>query len=71
MPVGFGASIAFSKSGEAKIGPSEDSFCRICSPIAWLWVKKAAKTKWHQQWTAAVHWQPTIPKSDRLAIDPA
>ena len=24
---------------QAKIGPSEDSFCRICRPIAPLWVK--------------------------------
>ncbi len=34
--VGLGASIA-------KIGPSEDSFCRICSPIARLWGKKTVK----------------------------
>src|SRR3989338_2809046 len=30
-------------SVEAKIGPSEDSFCRICSPIARLWGKKTVK----------------------------
>ena len=28
---------------QAKIGPSEDSFCRICRPIAPLWVKKTVK----------------------------
>ncbi|MFY3383075.1 class I SAM-dependent methyltransferase [Paracidovorax sp. MALMAid1276] len=27
----------------AKVGPSEDSFCRICSPIARLWGKKSVK----------------------------
>ncbi len=41
--------------------PSEDSFRRICSPIAPLWGKKTVK-----KWTAAVHLQPTISKSDRL-----
>ena len=35
-PVGLGAS-------KAKIGHSEDSFCRICRPIAPLWVKKTVK----------------------------
>ena len=35
-PVGLGASIA-------KIDPSEDSFRRICSPIAQLWGKKTVK----------------------------
>jgi hypothetical protein len=32
-------------SVEAKIGPSEDSFCRICSPIARLWGKKTVFSK--------------------------
>ena len=36
QPVGLMASIA-------RIGPSEDSFCRICRPIAPLWVKKTVK----------------------------
>ncbi|MFZ3125719.1 MAG: hypothetical protein WA129_11595 [Acidovorax sp.] len=53
--VGLGASIA-------KMGPSEDRFCRICSPIARLWGKNDDGKKW----TAAVHLQPTISKSDRL-----
>ena len=35
-PVGLGASIARS-------GTSEDSFCRICRPIAQLWDKKPVK----------------------------
>ena len=35
-PVGPGASTA-------KTGPSEDSFCRVCSPIARLWGKKTVK----------------------------
>src|SRR3989442_10837921 len=35
-PVGLGTS-------KAKIGPSEDSFCRVCRPIAQLWDKKTVK----------------------------
>jgi uncharacterized protein (DUF1330 family) len=31
------------KASKAKVDPSEDSFCRICSPIARLWGKKAVK----------------------------
>ena len=43
--VGLGAPKAFSKSGAAKIGPSETSFCRICSPIAELLGKKPVLSK--------------------------
>ena len=39
---------------EAKIGPSEDSFCRICSAIAVAMGQKDGK-----KWTAAVALQPT------------
>ncbi len=46
---------------EAKFGPSEDSFCRICRPIALAMGQKAG-----EKWTAAVKLQPTFPKSDRL-----
>ena len=46
---------------EAKFGPSEDSFCRVCRPIAVAMGQKAGK-----KWTAAAKLQPTIPKSDRL-----
>jgi hypothetical protein len=28
-----------------KIGPGEDSFCRLCSPIAWLWGNKTVFSK--------------------------
>ena len=35
-PVGLGAS-------QARSGPSEDSFCRICRPIVQLWDKKRVK----------------------------
>ena len=44
-PVGLGAPKALSQSGEAKIGPSEDSSCRICRPIAQLWDKKTVFTE--------------------------
>ena len=37
-PVGLGAS-------KARIGPSEDSSCRICSPIAQLWGKKTVRSE--------------------------
>ena len=38
QPAGLKASIA-------RIGPSEDSFCRMCRPIAPLWVKKTVFSK--------------------------
>jgi len=59
--VGLGAPKPFSKSGVAKIGPSETSFCRICSPIAGLLGKKSG-----EKWAAAVDLQPAISKSDSL-----
>jgi len=43
-PVGLGASKAKTE-GFTKIGHSEDSFCRICSPIAGLWDKKTVFSK--------------------------
>ena len=46
---------------EAKFGPSEDSFRRICSPIAVAMGQTAG-----EKWTAAAKLQPTFPKSDRL-----
>ena len=46
---------------EAKFGPSEDSFCRVCRPIAVAMGQKAG-----EKWTAAAKLQPTIPKPDRL-----
>ena len=48
---------------EAKFGPSEDSFCRICRPIAVAMGQKAG-----EKWTAAAKLQPTFPKSDRLLV---
>jgi membrane fusion protein, multidrug efflux system len=46
---------------EAKFDPSEDSFRRVCSPIADAMGQKAG-----EKWTAAVKLQPTIPESDSL-----
>ena len=46
---------------EAKIGPSEDSFCRIRRLIAEAMGQEAG-----EKWTAAVNLQPTLPKPDRL-----
>ena len=48
---------------EAKFGPNEDSFRRICSPIA---VAMGQKTG--EKWTAAAKLQPTFPKPDRLLV---
>ena len=42
--VGFGASKA-KTAGFTKIGPGEDSFCRVCSLIARLWGKKTVFSK--------------------------
>ncbi len=52
---------------EAKFGPSEDSFCRVCRPIAVAMGQKAGvhEVRRSQKWTAAAKLQPTIPKSDR------
>ena len=50
---------------EAKIGPSEDSFCRIRRLIAIAMGQEAG-----EKWTAAANLQPTLPKPDRLlALD--
>ena len=46
---------------EAKIGPSEDSFCQVRRLIAEAMGQEAG-----EKWTAAVNLQPTLPKSDRL-----
>ena len=64
----MGRRSAFTKCGVAKIGPSEDSFCRICRPIAQLWDKKdgVREVRRSQKWTAAADLQPTFPKSDTL-----
>ena len=48
---------------EAKIGPSEDSFCRIRRLIAIAMGQEA-----DEKWTAAVNLQPTLPKPDRLLV---
>ena len=40
---------------DAKGGPGEDSFCRVCSPIAVAMGQKAGK-----KWTAAAVLQPTF-----------
>ena len=40
---------------DAKGGPSEDSFCRVCRPIAVAMGQKAGK-----KWTAAAVLQPTF-----------
>ena len=52
---------AFTECGGAKIGPSEDSFCRIRRLIAIAMGQEA-----DEKWTAAVNLQPTLPKPDRL-----
>ena len=52
---------AFTQCGVAKIGPSEDSFCRVRRLIAIAMGQEA-----DEKWTAAVNLQPTLPKSDRL-----
>ena len=49
---------------EAKFDPGEDSFCRVCSPIAVAMGQKVG-----EKWTAEAVSQPTIPKSDRLLAD--
>ena len=46
---------------EAKIGPSEDSFCQGRRLIAIAMGQEA-----DEKWTAAVNLQPTLPKPDRL-----
>ncbi len=46
---------------EAKFGPSEDSFCRICRPIAPLWGKKTVKNR-----PLRSNCSRCIRKSDRL-----
>ena len=46
---------------EAKIGPSEDSFCQVRRLIAIAMGQEA-----DEKWTAAVNLQPTLPKPDRL-----
>lgn len=46
---------------EAKLGPSEDSFCRVCRPIAEAMGQEAG-----EKWTAAAQLQPALPKPDRL-----
>ena len=53
---------------EAKFGPREDSFRRICSPIAIAMGQKAGVLgeRRSQKWTAAAKLQPTFPKPDRL-----
>ena len=46
---------------EAKIGPSEDSFCRVRRPLA-----VARGQEVGEKWTAADNLQPTHPEPDRL-----
>ena len=46
---------------EAKIGPSEDSFCQVRRLLAIDIGQEAG-----EKWTAAVNLQPTLPKPDRL-----
>lgn len=46
---------------EARLGPSEDSFCRVCRPIAEAMGQEAA-----EKWTAAAQLQPALPKPDSL-----
>ena len=48
------------KSGVAKFGSSDDSFCRICSLIA-----VAMGQKGDEKWISAVGLQPMYRKSDR------
>ena len=46
---------------DAKGGPSEDSFCRVCRPIAAAMGQKAGK-----KWTAAAVLQPRFPHACEL-----
>ncbi|MDP2820102.1 MAG: hypothetical protein Q8O29_17865, partial [Polaromonas sp.] len=46
---------------EAKSGPGEDSFCRVCSAIAVAMGQKAG-----EKWTVAVALQPTFLLPPRL-----
>jgi len=53
--IGSGLGVWAAEGVDAKGGPGEDSFCRVCSPIAVAMGQKAGK-----KWTAAAVLQPTF-----------
>ncbi len=61
------------EGGEAKGGPSEDSFCRVCRPIALDMGQKAGalEERRSQKWTAAAALQPPLHLPPTLLDEPA